>query len=272
MNIFVVICVASYANAMEPIVGDQLDKGVQTQQDLPASFHRYYGQRINTWEDGDRKIAKFDIDADLNLDGVVSNTDPADGGAFESTPPGLMVGVGEMSKIIIRLNPYRVDFDGEIVVTLELAGINRSDESGVFGSFKEQVANTGHVRVWADAEKTKLLLDSTDPKKQFIEFTTQFREFPYNLQYSVPRFVYVEGVKAAPRYMGDVRILGTVSHRPVGATRSEVAPSRREDVLKRFRTSFDHILITVLAQPAKKSFVNNNVEAVWISGDGATAE
>ncbi len=261
------VCCTSLAAAQE-----QLSKGKETQQDLPANHHRYYGQRINSWKDGDRKIAKFDLDADLNLDGVISNEDPADGGAFESTPPGLMVGVGEMSRVILRLYPYRVDFNGEIVVSLELTGINRSDSSGNFASFEEQVANTGHVRVWGDPNKTQLLLDSADPDKQFVEFTTQFREFPYNLQFSVPRAVYVEGVKAAPKYMGDVRFLGTVSHRAAGAARSDVAPSRRDGGIKRFRTTFDHNLITVLPKPARKSFVNNNVEGVWSGGGNANTK
>ena len=42
----------------------------------------------------------------------IDNDDPADNGAFQQTPPGLVVGVGEMSKLILRLRPYRLDFKG----------------------------------------------------------------------------------------------------------------------------------------------------------------
>jgi len=234
-----------------------------TEMDLPSSFHKYYGQRINNWRDTERAIAKIDLDADLNYDGIINNNDPQDGGAFEATPPGLQVGVGELSKVIMRVLPYRVDFDGEVVITLEMSGINRSSSSGEFSSFDEEKARTGRVRVWKEPTRKTLLLDSADPARRMVEFTSQYRVYPYNLPTTIPRAVYVEGVKASNEFIGDLRLLLTCSHRVVGGTSQNFAESRK-NLLKSFRTSFDHILFTVLPQPLPKEFINNNAERNWL--------
>lgn len=238
----------------------------ETNMDVPTSFHKYFGQRINNWRDTERFIAKTDLDADLNYDGVINNNDPQDGGAFEATPPGLQVGVGELTKVIVRVIPYRVDFDGEVVVTLELAGINRSNSKGEFGSFDEEKASTGRVRVWRDASCKTLLLDSADPQRRYVEFATQYRVYPYNLPNELPRSVYVEGVKPSDQYVGDIRLLLTCSHRAPGASPENFAESRKT-LLKTFRTSFDHILFTVLPKPLPKEFINNNAEHNWLKAN-----
>lgn len=235
----------------------------ETQMDIPSSFHKYFGQRINNWRDSERAIAKIDLDADLNYDGVTTNNDPQDGGAFEGTPPGLQIGVGEMSRMILRVLPYRVDFDGEVVVSLELSGINRADASGEFESFEEEINTTGRVRVWKDSERKVLLLDSADPNKRYVEFSTQYREYPYNLPNVLPRSVFVEGVKPSTQFTGDLRVLATVSHRAPGTSPESFATSRRK-LLKSFRTTFDHVLVTVLPEPIQKEFINNNAEGNWI--------
>lgn len=236
---------------------------VETEMDLPSSFHKYYGQRINNWRDTERAIAKIDMDADVNYDGVINNNDPQDGGAFESTPPGLQIGVGEMSKVILRVIPYRVDFDGEVVITLEMAGINRASPKGEFSSFDEEKASTGRVRVWKEAARKTLLLDSADPQHRYVEFTSQYRVYPYNLPNEIPRAVYVEGVKASTPFIGDLRLLFTCSHRAPGTTPQSFAESRKT-LLKSFRSTFDHMLFTVLAKPLPKEFINNNAEANWL--------
>lgn len=254
---------------------------LQTNKDAPADFHKYFGQRVNSWRDRERQIAKIDLDSDMNQDGVLSNTDPADGGGFEATPPGQILGVGEMTRVVVRLLPYRVDFDGEVVVTLEVEGINRSDKSGEFGSLDEEIASTGHIRVYRDKDKKNLLLDSSNPAKRVVEFSTQYKTYPYNLPITVPRFVFVEGLKPSVNYVGDIRLLVTVSHRgPKGsnqvadnqvASGKESAPVQAEPAkitIKSFRTSFDHILFTVQKQPTIKEFINNNNEGVWIAPGG----
>lgn len=261
----------------------------ETQKDIPSSFHKYFGQRINSWKDTERQIAKIDLDTDLNQDGVLSNTDPADGGAFEATPPGQVLGEGEMCRFVIRLSPYRVDFDGEVVVTLEVEGINRSAATGEFASLDEEIASMGHIRVWRNKDKKELLLDSRDPNKRIKEFTTQYKTYPYNLPIAVPRFVFVEGVKTSPIHSGDIRLLVTVSHRAINQAQPAYVeipadpknPSGKMVVqpvaaesgsakvgIKSFRTSFDHILVTVQPEPLPKEFINDNNEGVWVPPPG----
>lgn len=261
------------------MVVSPLPNQLETHKDAPADFHKYFGQRINSWRDRERQIAKLDLDADMNHDGMISNTDPADSGAFEATPPGLILGEGELTRFIIRLLPYRVDFDGEVVVTLEIEGINRSVKSGEFSTLDEELASMGHIRVWRNKDKKDLLLDSKDPAKRIVEFTTQYKTYPYNLPIAVPRFVFVEGVKKSPQYTGDIRLLCTVSHRSLkepavvtegknGKEAAPIAPEQGNVNIKSFRTSFDHVLLTVQKDPAPKEFINNNNEGVWLAPSG----
>lgn len=235
---------------------------VETNRDLPGDFHKYYGQRSTLYRDKERKLAKLDIDGDMNYDGKIDNYDPADNGAFQQTPPGLVVGKGEMSKLIIRLTPYRVDFQGEAVVTLEVAGINRSKKSGEFKNLDDELTSTGTIKIWRDLSKKELLIDSTNPAKRFCEWAVDDTKYPANLPGIVPRTVYVEGITPSPKFIGDIRILVTVSHRAQGSSRERFSESRKK-LLKRFRTSFDHLLVTVNPKPHKKEFINANAEKVW---------
>jgi hypothetical protein len=236
----------------------------ETKRDLPGDFHKYYGQRSALYRDKERKLAKLDIDGDMNYDGKIDNWDPADNGAFQQTPPGLVVGAGEMSKLILRLTPYRVDFRGEAVVTLEVAGINRAEKSGEFNSLDEELSATGKVKIWKDISKKKLLIDSSDPAKRHCEWVVDDTKYPANLPGIVPRTVYVEGISPSKNFTGDIRVLVTVSHRDRGSSREGFTESRKK-LLKRFRTSFDHILLTVNPKPHKKDYINANAEKVWSS-------
>ncbi|QTN32016.1 hypothetical protein HZ994_06625 [Akkermansiaceae bacterium] len=242
---------------------DLTARGVETQMDLPGSFHKYYGQNVNYYRDGERKVAKLDLDGDLNYDGTISNEDPADNGAFQNTPPGLVVGVGELSKLVLRLIPYRIDYQGDVVVTIEVAGINRSVASGTFESFEEEQAAVGRIRVWRDAAKSELLLDSGKSDKLVHEFVMDASKYPANLPGTVPRTFYVEGVRPSGAYSGDLRVLTTVTHRSHGVTAETYAEDRKRGI-KTFRTTFDHMLFTVTPTPMKKDFINNNAEGVWI--------
>lgn len=249
-------------------------RGAETQMDLPGDFHKYYGQNVTYYRDGERKVAKLDLDGDLNYDGIISNEDPADNGAFQNTPPGLVVGVGELTKLVLRLTPYRIDYQGNVVVSIEVAGINRAVASGRFGSFEEEKASTGRIRVWKDAAKTTLLLDSGRADMLTHEFVMDATTYPANLPGTVPRTLYVEGVSTAGSggakgglggaYDGDLRLLVTCSHREHGTTAESYAEDRKKWP-KSFRTTFDHILFTVRDRPMQKDFVNNNAEGVWIS-------
>jgi hypothetical protein len=279
------VCLHASNVAAQMYIAPEGQSNVQTNKDAPADFHKYYGQRVNSWRDKERQIAKVDLDADMNQDGNLSNTDPADGGSFEATPPGMILGVGELTRVIIRVIPYRVDFDGEVVVSLEAEGINRGDRTGEYATLDDEMASMGHIRVWRDPGKKQLLLDTRDPAKRLVEFTTSYRSYPYNLPLAVPRYVFVEGVRLSPKYTGDVRFLVTVVHRssaamaigtnvgakaPVTATKepAPVEPEKKTLGIKSFRTSFDHILFTVQKEPLAKQFVNNNNAGVWVSPPG----
>lgn len=226
----------------------------QTDKDLAGDVSRYFGQRANLYRDNNRKLAKLDLDGDFNYDGTINNDDPADNGAFQQTPPGLVVGKGEMSKLVIRLTPYKVDYEGHAKVRIEVCGINRDDKSGSFASLADEMAGMGHIVVWRDANKKEKILDSRDANMRSHEWTLDDRVFPVNLQI-VPRTLYVEGVGVSPRHSGDIRLLVSIFD-----DRSNPTP------LKTFRPSFDHILLTVTPQPQEKVFINGNAEGVWIRG------
>lgn len=223
-----------------------------TDKDLAGDVTRYFGQRANLYRDNNRKLAKLDLDGDFNYDGTINNNDPADGGAFEHTPPGLVVGKGEMTKIIIRLTPYKIDYEGHAKVRIEVCGINRDDKTGNFASPADEAAGMGHIVVWRDASKKEKILDSRDANMRSHDWTLDDRVFPANLQI-VPRTLYVEGVGVSPRHSGDIRLLVSVFD-----DRSNATP------LKTFRPSFDHILLTVTSKPQEKAYINDNAEHVWI--------
>jgi hypothetical protein len=261
---FILLQSISMLLAAPPASRDITTKGhtLETDRDLPGDFHKYYGQRSTLYRDKERRLAKLDIDGDMNYDGKIDNWDPADNGAFQQTPPGLVVGVGELSKLILRLTPYRVDFRGEAVVTLEVDGINRSVKSGEFTTLDEELSSTAKVKIWKDISRTELLVDSSQPKKRYCEWVVDDTKYPANLPGIVPRTLYIEGISPSRNFTGDIRILVTVSHRDRGSSRELFTESRKK-LIKRFRTSFDHLLVTVQAKPHKKEFINANAEKVW---------
>ncbi len=232
-----------------------------TDLDLAGDVSRYFGQRANLYRDNDRKLAKIDLDGDFNYDGLIDNYDPADNGAFQQTPPGLVVGVGEMSKVILRLTPYKIDYNGRAKVRIQVDGIDRDQKSGRFADGAEQ-AGMGHVIVWRDASRKEKILDSRDPSRRVFDWTLEQR-WPANLQI-IPRTLYIEGVQPSPRHIGDIRLLISVyDDSPNDANLPKADP---RSWIKTFRPSFDHILMTVRSTPQEKNFVNANAEKVWISG------
>jgi hypothetical protein len=171
------------------------------------------------------RLAKIDLDADFDGDGIADNNNPADNGPVQKTPPGLVVAPGELVTAVIRAYRYPKLYSGEFLVALSVDGVNRSKKSGDFESMKDEVTNTGGIRVWADPQKTRLLLDSRDPDHRLREWSMQVTS-----PSGVPSLVYVEGVVPS-KFSGDVRLM--MSARPV--TKSP----------KVVWTYYDHILLTV---------------------------
>jgi hypothetical protein len=53
-----------------------------------------------------------------------------------------------------------------------------------------------------------------------------------------------------------------------GKTTQLVTPEQGNVNIKSFRTTFDHLLLTVQKQPTTKEFINNNNEGVWVAPSG----
>lgn len=197
------------------------------------------------------RLSKIDLDGDLNYDGTINNEDPSNQGQLEYVPPGLEIGVGELTRLVIRHTTYDVEFAGQLAVTIEVACINRDSASGSFPA--EADGLVGRIKVWRDETKTELLLDSGDPEK--LSKTWVYEKG--KLSGGIPRTVCVEGVKVSGMFEGDLRLMALSSHRSDGS-----APASSSAL---FQSAFDHMLVTVRKAPVAKEFINNNAEGVWSS-------
>ena len=199
------------------------------------------------------RLTKVDIDGDMNYDGVIDNDDPADNGRHQTTPPGLQLAVGELSKMVVRFKAYDLDYDGELILKLELSGINRADPTGDFSSLAEENKSTGRIRVWKDAKKSVLLLDSSDADKRVVEWVGDRDKLESGVPGGFPRTVYVEGVGISNEFDGDLRLSLMSVYKPASAKKEP------------YIDAVDHILVTVRSKAIQKDFVNNNAEAVWVT-------
>ena len=103
------ITLASHSTMAGPNgVPAERSPGYETDRDIPGDSTRYYGQRRNQFKDIGRRLAKIDLDADFNYDGVIDNDDPADNGAFQQTPPGLVVGVGYLAGVLLFADAHEL--------------------------------------------------------------------------------------------------------------------------------------------------------------------
>lgn len=199
------------------------------------------------------RLAKIDLDADLDYDGTLDNDDSSDQGEQEFLPPGLELGAKEVTRVLVRFKAYEPEA-GNLVVALEVSGVNRDSASGAFaGNAKGAV---GRIRVWRDQARKELLLDSGDESKSRVEW----RYDKEKRAGGIPRALYVEGVEASPKFEGDLRLLITAGPAAGGSGASSAT----------HQTTFDHVLVTVRAKPVEKEFINNNAEGVW-SDVGAPA-
>ncbi len=207
-----------------------------------------------TGRDGASRLSKVDLDADLNYDGTFQNSDPSDQSINETVPPGLELGKGEVSRLLVRFKTYETDFTGDLVVTLSVKPVNRDSTTGEFAS--NPGSSVGRVRIWADQARKQLLVDSGDNAKSSF----QWKFDKSQRTGGIPRSLYIEGVSVSPKFKGDVRVMVIASHSSGGA-----APAPGSLYL----SAFDHLVVTVKDQPVKKDFINNNVEGIWSSANGA---
>ncbi|MCB1204796.1 MAG: hypothetical protein KDN18_11100 [Verrucomicrobiae bacterium] len=203
-------------------------------------------------------LSKIDLDADLDYDGRLDNDSDADQGQHEAVPPGLELGKGEVSRLVIRFKTYEQTFPGTLVVALEVEGVNRDSASGAFSAGGQK--SVGRVKVWRDQARKELLVDSGDPAK----LRHEWRYDSEKRSGGIPRTLYIEGVEVSSKFEGDLRLLLSASHQSDGATPGTVSSL--------YRSAFDHLLVTVRKEPVEKEFINNNVEGVWSKvGDSPVA-
>lgn len=195
------------------------------------------------------RLSKIDLDGDLDYDGTIDNTSSSDQGQIEFLPPGLELGVGEVTRLVVRFKTYEQEFPGQLIVALEVSGVNRDSSTGVFDGNGE--SSVGRVRVWRDQARKELLVDSGDKNK----LRHEWRYDPAKRLGGIPRTLYVEGVSVSPKFEGDIRLLLSASQVSDGADIN--TPSSL------YQAAFDHVLVTVREKPVEKEFVNNNAEGVW---------
>lgn len=205
---------------------------IETQRDMGAGFERQREEVLRLLSDpnANAKIFKFDIDTDINHDGVINDSD---NGWMEATPPGMMMRVGQTAQVRVTLFSHFPYFPGSAVARLSLAGINRGNPTGDFASLEEEIHNTGHVIVWSDASKSRKLLDSSDPARRVVEWIIH-PGFVLPDHTGVPNNVYVEAVGPSGQYAGDVRLMAVISPLEVP-----------NEPFYKFRVAEDHILFTV---------------------------
>lgn len=269
------VVISGIANAQEEVKGDppvapeapstvtQVQE--ETEMDLPGQFDKNFGMQPGSkLEKSLKPLSKIDMDGDMNYDGVIDNDDSNDNGPRESVPPGLQIGTGELTKLVVRYKTYEKDFPGELYVQISVSGINRLSMNGKYASEREELESVGGIRVWAEKEKKTLLLDSSDPVKRSYEWKLDKVKFKRGLPGDFPRIVYVEGVDISKEFEGDVRLMISSSH-----SLSEGENRQPSGV---YRTAFDHILFTILEAPVQKEFVNDNVQGVWPNSGGGNAQ
>jgi hypothetical protein len=203
------------------------------------------------------RLTKIDLDSDLDYDGTINNEESSDQLSAEHVPPGLELGVGELTRMVLRLKVYDEAFAGDLDVSLEVTGINRDSASGSFPAGDS--GQVGRIKVWRDQARTELLLDSGDSSKLVKTWTYEKGK----RSGGIPKMVYVEGVEAAPKANGDLRLM------VISSPRSEGSVGGGKSSL--YRSAFDHLLVSVLKDPVEKDFINNNLEGVWSSVNAPAA-
>lgn len=227
-----------------------------TEMDLPGQFDKYFGMQPGSkLQKSLKPLSKIDMDGDLNYDGVISNYDSTDNGSREDIFPGLQIGVGELTKLVIRYKTYEKDYPGHLFVQLTVSGVNRFSANGKYSTDEEELDSIGRIKVWAEKDKKTLLLDSGDASKRVAEWKVDKDSLKVGLPGPLPRTVYVEGVGASQKFEGDLRLLISSSH--------SLSEGEARSPSSIYRTAFDHMLFTIREEPVPKGFVNDNAEGVW---------
>ena len=222
-----------FAGDGAPTSGQSFKLPPETQRDMGSGYERRMDEMLRVFSDpnSNAKVFKFDLDADINKDGVINEYD---NGWLEYTPPGMVLKVGETTQVRVSLASHYPYYPGHAVARLSVAGINRAVPTGDFASLEDEIKNSGHIVVYTDASKKHKLLDSADPSKRVVEWTIN-PGFLLPGHSGIPTSVYVEGTRASGQFPGDIRLMAQISPLP---------PGPGEKTYK-FRSVEDHILFTV---------------------------
>ena len=235
-----VAAVLALLSGVTAFAGDSAGGGEQpfklppeTQRDMGSGYEHRMEEvlRILADPNANAKVFKFDLDADLNRDGVINEYD---NGWLEYTPPGMVLKVGESTPVRVTLASHYAYYPGSAVARLSVAGINRAVPTGEFASLEDEIKNSGHIVVYTDSSKKKKLLDSADPAKRVVEWIIH-PGFLLPGHSGIPSSVYVEATKPSGEFSGDIRLMAQIAPLPPG-------PGEKT---YRFRPSEDHILFTV---------------------------
>lgn len=157
----------------------------------PSGYHSYYTSKYGL-------LGKVKIEGDVNYDTIIGGYDRALGNAAKRNPYGLIIGSGELSKLLLTCQPNADRQPGigapkvkmpfhQLVASLDIRGVNLSRGDGKFATFEDEVAYCGRILVWLDHTRRYLLLDSADPERRRVEW-------PYSNSVP-PERVFVEGVQ-----------------------------------------------------------------------------
>lgn len=232
------IVVTCSAQAQQPAL-PQVPR--ETARDLNAGFANRVAESIRNYQDPNRRVFKFDLDVDTNRDGSIEEDD---NGWMEITPPGMVLAPGAVEQARLRLWSRFPYYPGDAVARLEIAGINRDNDTGEFASVQEEMSSTAHIIVWADKGKKVKLLDSRDANKRAVEWVFT-PGYIIQSRMGIPKNVYIEAISPSGKHSGDIRLIATVQ--PVKG---------RGQAGAKFYPSFDHLLITV-SQPLGGKGVQN---------------
>ncbi|MEZ5384387.1 MAG: hypothetical protein R3F13_02605 [Prosthecobacter sp.] len=141
----------------------------------------YVGWGLGGWSNQSNPLGRVQIQGDVNFSGKIDEVDAGMGNEPKRNPHGLIIGAGEMTKLILTCQPnaYRQRQVGEpkvkmdfykLVSVLDVKGVNLGDKKGRFASFEDETATCGRVLVWLDSTRRHLLLDSSDPTRRRVEW------------------------------------------------------------------------------------------------------
>jgi hypothetical protein len=218
-----------------------------------------FGFGIGYFPSQDRSLGAAKLSADSNYDGFLDVMDADVGINVKRNPPGLIVGTHELTRIDLSVihnasrqtssqpgspgSPKLKFLYYKTAAILDLRPINLGHRRGNFKSFEEEQSRAGRMRIWLDASRTTLLLDSADSGKRRVEWPAS-SSLP-------PKHVYAEGVS-----VGDS---GTVMMLTLLLDNNNLSPTA--DKLFGEKACWDAMMLSIWPSPKTKPYIDKSI--VW---------